>query len=313
MKARRRVTIIASLCLAISMTASVFLLQRIDRLRPHATLDDLVYISSPQFVKRASLGYNGLMACIYWTRAVQYFGHRHYEHALSYHQLAPLLDITTVLDPQLFPAYQLGATFLAPPPPNGAGEPARAIELMNYGIEHNPQNWQLYYDLGFIYYTELHDYKKAADVFDRGSKLPGAHPFMKVLAAQMAEHGGDYNTASMLWRATYETNRDKDIRLNALEHLRAISVDEQVSALQKAVTRFGERTGRLPMSMAELAAAEHLQGIPVDPDGNAYELSPRGLVLLAKPDDFPFVTKGLPPGYKPSGKPRFHVKDENPS
>ena len=310
MSYRRRTTIIAALCLAISATACVLLLRHIDQLRPKAAIDDVLYISSPNMVKRASLGFNGLMACIYWTRTVQYFGHRHYMHAESYNELAPLLEITTNLDPQLFPAYRFGASFLAPAPPDGAGQPERAIQLMKYGIAHNPDNWQLYYNLGFVYYTELKDYKKAADYFDRGSRIAGAHPFMKILAAQMAEHAGDFNTARMLWSATLETSNEHDIRRNALEHLRALQVDEDVTQIQAAVTRFGERTGRLPVSMPELAIAEHFGGIPADPDNNPYQLSSEGRILLAKPDDFPFVTKGLPPGYKPSGLPRFHVKDE---
>ena len=90
------------------------------------------------------LGFDGLMACIYWTRTVQYFGHRHFDMAHTYNELAPLLEITTALDPHLLPAYEFGASFLAPKPPNGAGEPVRAIQLMEYGIEHNPDNWRLY-------------------------------------------------------------------------------------------------------------------------------------------------------------------------
>jgi hypothetical protein len=308
MTAQRRTTIIASTCLVVSMTACVLLLRHIDRLRPQATIDDALYMNSPKMVKRASLGFSGLMACIYWTRTVQYFGHRHYLRAESYNELAPLLEITTALDPQLFPAYQFGASFLAPPPPNGAGEPARAIELMQYGIAHNPDQWQLYYNLGFVYYTELKDYKKAAETFERGSRVPGAHPFMKVLAAQMAEHAGDFATARLLWSATFETSNEKNIRQNALEHLRAIQVDEDVTRLQTAVTRFGERTGRLPLTLEELAVEENLNGLPADPDGNDYQLTPTGRVQIAKPDDFPFVTKGLPPGYKPSALPKFHTK-----
>src|SRR5262249_11094272 len=136
-----------------------------------ASLEDVLYIDSPKLVKRASLGYNGLMACIYWTRAVQYFGNRHYDYARSYNELAPLLEITTNLDPHLIPAYQFGASFLAPRPPGGAGQPVKAIQLMEFGIANNPDDWHLYYDLGFVYYTELHDYAKAADVFARGAKL----------------------------------------------------------------------------------------------------------------------------------------------
>jgi tetratricopeptide (TPR) repeat protein len=308
MTAQRRTTIIASCCLVVSMTACVLLLRHLDQLRPEAKVDDALYISSPKMVRRASLGFGGLMACIYWTRTVQYFGHRHYMHAQTYNELAPLLEITTTLDPQLLPAYQFGASFLAPAPPNGAGEPARAIELMQYGIEHNPENWKLYYNLAFVYYTELKDYKKAGEIFERGSQIPGAHPYMKVLAAQMAEHAGDLATARLLWSATFETSNEKNIRQNALEHLRAIQVDEEVTSLQTAVTRFGQQTGRLPASMSELAAAARLTEIPADPDGNPYVLTPTGRIQIAKPDDFPFVTKGLPPGYKPSALPKFHTK-----
>jgi len=308
MTARQRTTVIASASLAVSVAACVLLLRHIDRIRPQASIDDVLYVASPQMVKRASLGFDGLMACIYWTRTVQYFGHRHYNREKSYNELAPLLEITTTLDPQLFPAYQFGASFLAPTPPNGAGEPARAIQLMEYGIAHNPDNWQIYYNLGFVYYTELKDYKSASEIFARGSKVPGAHPFMKILAAQMAEHAGDFATARLLWSATFETSNETNIRQNAMEHLRAISVDEDVTNLQAAVTRFGERTGRLPSGMSELVAAEHLPGLPADPDGNPYQLAPQGRVQIAKPDDFPFVTKGLPSGYKLSGLPKFHTK-----
>ena len=258
-------------------------------------------------VKRASLGFDGLMACIYWTRTVQYFGHRHFDRAHTYNELAPLLEITTDARSAHVPAYQFGASFLAPKPPNGAGEPDRAIQLMEYGIEHNPDNWRLYYDLGFVYYTELKDYRKAAEVFERGSKVPDAHPFMKIMAAQMAAHAGDFATARMLWSATYETSHESNIRQNALEHLRAIRVDEDVTSLQAAVTQFGERTGRLPASMSELVVAEHLPGVPVDPDGNPYKLTPQGRILVENPDDFPFITKGMPPGYKP-GPPKFHTR-----
>lgn len=307
MTSRQRTTIIAATCLAISMTASVLMLRGIDQLRPQATLEDSLYVNSPSVIKRASLGFEGLMACIYWTRTVQYFGSQHSRHGGAYNELAPLLEITTALDPHMIPPYQFGASFLAPAPPNGAGQPDRAISLMEYGIAHNPDNWQLYYNLGFVYYTELKDYKDASKIFAQGSQVPNAHPFMKILAARMAQHAGDLSTARMLWSATFETSHDKDIQENALEHLRGIKVDEDVTALQAAVTDFGEHTGRLPASMAELTLAEHWSGDPVDPDSDPYLLTPDGRIEVAKPEDFPFASKGLPPGYNPA-PPKFHNK-----
>ncbi len=302
MKQRRKTTMIATICLIVSLAGSSFVLHRVDQLRPQATLDEVLFLSSPKLIKRASLGYDGLTACIYWTRAVQYFGYRHHYYAASYNLLAPLLEITTHLDPHLLVAYEFGGSFLAPPPPHGAGQPERAIELMEYGIQNNPDKWRLYYNLGFVYYMELRDYKKAEETFERGSHVPNAHPFLKIFAAQMAQHAGEYETARMLWSATYQTTQDEQIKQNAIEHLRALRVDQDVQHLQEAVTRFGERTGRLPASMAELVASEGLAGTPVDPDGHPYKLSSEGRVEVRVPDDFPFVTKGLPQGYKPGAK-----------
>lgn len=304
MKPRHKVSIVAGLCVAVSLAASAVVLHHVDQLRPRATLEDVLYLNSPKVLKRVSLGYDGLLADIYWTRAVQYFGGRHHDSAQSYSLLYPLLNLTTHLDPQLVVAYQFGASFLAPQPPNGAGQPERAIQLMEYGIQNNPNEWKLYYDLGFVYYMNLKDYGKASEAFDRGSKVPDAHPFLRVLAAQMADHAGDFDTARMLWSATYQNSQDKQIRANAVEHLRGLRVDEDVTHLQEAVTRFGQRTGRLPASMAELAAAEHLPGIPVDPDGHPYKLTSEGRVEVRVPDDFPFATKGLPSGFV--AQPKFH-------
>jgi len=203
------------------------------------------------------------------------------------------------LDPHLIVAYQFGGNFLAPAPPNGAGMPDKAIQLMEYGIRNNPDDWHLYYELGFIYYLEKKDYASAATAFERGTRVPNAHPFLKVLAAQMAQHAGELQTARMLWVTAYRTTQEKLVRANAVAHLRALQVDEDVIDLQDAVTRYGQKTGHLPPSFAAMVAAGVLPRIPVDPEGHTYKLLPDGRIEVRSPDDFPFIEKGLPPGYKP--------------
>jgi hypothetical protein len=211
--------------------------------------------------------------------------------------LAPLLEITTALDPHLLVAYEYGANFLAPSPPNGAGMPQRAIELEEYGIRNNPNEWRLYYNAGFIHYFDLKDYAGAADAFARGSRVPNAHPYLKVLAGNMAQHAGDLQMARMMWITTYQTTPDKSIRANAAAHLRAIKVDEDVTALEALVSGYREQTGWPPTSLADLQMAGMLQGIPVDPLGNPYMLTPDGRVEVRDPDHLPFILKGTPPGY----------------
>jgi tetratricopeptide (TPR) repeat protein len=297
MKPSRQITLVASTLLLACMLASVLLLRKVDRLRSGATLQEVLYISSPKALKRLSLGYDGLLADIYWTRAVQYFGSKHFAESQHYDLLAPLLEITTALDPHLTVAYEFGANFLAPKPPNGAGQPQRAIELSEFGIRNNPNEWRLYYDLGFIYYMELKDYTHAADAFARGSRVPNAHPFLGVMAAQMAQHSGELRMAQMMWSTTYQSTQDRNVRANAATHLRALQVEEDVTNLENLVSAYRSKTGRLPSSLTDLQAAGMLREVPMDPLGHTYKLISDGRVEVRTPDDFPFLTKGTPPGY----------------
>jgi tetratricopeptide (TPR) repeat protein len=308
MRPSRPIMVVASALLLVCMVASVLLLRQVDRLRSGATLQEVLYISSPQALKRLSLGYDGLLADIYWTRAVQYFGSKHFAGAQHYDLLAPLLEITTALDPHLVVAYEFGANFLAPQPPNGAGQPQRAIELSEFGIRNNPDEWRLYYDLGFIYYMELKDYKGAADAFARGSRVSNAHPFLGVMAAQMAQHSGELRMAQMMWSTTYQSTQDRNVRANAAAHLRALQVEEDVTHLENLVAAYRAKTGRLPDGFSDLQAAGLLHEIPVDPFGHTYLLTSDGRVEERTPDDFPFLTKGTPPGYV-APPPRFLPSD----
>lgn len=299
MNSERRVRIAASIVLLASLASSIGVLRATDNLRKGATLQDVLYIRSPKALKRVSLGYSGLMAAIYWTRAVQYFGYQHHEGSGDYRLLAPLLDITTQLDPHLLPPYQFGSNFLSPKPPNGAGMPEKALELANYGVEHNPDQWRLYYNLGFLYYTEFKDYSRAADAFARGAALPVHNEFMPILAARMAQHAGEFETARMLWTTTFQSTNDKQIQRNAIDHLQALRVDEDVTELEKLTATYHASTGHWPQSIGQLVRAGYLTGAPIDPTGKPYRLKAEGRVEVQDPDSIQYITKGTPPGYQP--------------
>ncbi len=106
------------------------------------------------------------------------------------------------------PVYHFGATFLSDAPPRGAGRPDLAVELIERGIRANPDEWRLYYDLGFVYYFDLKDYPKAATAFYEGSKNPAAFVWMKVMAAKIAAEGHSLQTSIFLWQDVYNTSKD---------------------------------------------------------------------------------------------------------
>lgn len=299
MSSTQRVNLVATAVLMLSMAGGIATLNAIDRSRLRSVAQEALYLRSSNVLRRLSLGYTGLLADIYWTRAVQYFGEQHHSGSGDFRLLAPLLEITTELDPKLLPAYQFGANFLAPQPPNGAGLPESALQLMRYGIEHNPDQWRLYYNLGFLYFTEFKDYSKAADAFAQGAKLPVTSQFMPILAARMAQHAGEFDTARMLWFTTYQSTKEAGIRQNAVEHLRALQVDEDVTRLEQVIAKYTQQSGRLPASMGDLERAGSIRGTPADPNGRPYKLMPDGRIEVQHPESLYFITKGLPPGVQP--------------
>ena len=309
MRASSGITFFFSAVLLASMAGSVLLLRQLDRLRTGATLEDVLYITSPKTLKRMSLGYDGLLADIYWTRTIQYFGSHHRDGAQRYDSLAPLLEVTTALDPQLLIAYEWGSTFLSAKPPEGAGMPERAVELVKHGIRNNPNEWRLYYDLGFINYMELKDYAAAADAFAQGSRVPNAHPFLKLMAARMAQHAGDVQMARMLWSTTYQSAQDPSVRINAEVHLRALQVDDEVTALEALAAQYRQKTGRFPDNFSDLQAAGMLRGVPKDPLGYPYKLAINGRAEVSDPENLPFIKNGIPAGYLSSKQAKFLPSD----
>jgi hypothetical protein len=292
----RRVSLVAASVLLISMAGGVAMLFAIDRVQMRRVSQQALYIRSPRVLRRLSLGYTGLMADIYWTRAVQYFGEQHHKGSGDFRLLAPLLQVTVELDPHMLPPYQFGANFLGPQPPNGAGLPGDALMLLKYGIAHNPDQWRLYYNLGFLYFTEFKDYKKAADAFERGAQLPFTNKFMPILAARMAQQGGEFETSRILWYSTYQSTKEAAIRQNAVDHLKALQVDEEVTQLEGLVTKYQQQAGHLPASMSDLERAGFIHGTPLDPNGHAYKLMPDGRVEVRDPESILYITRGLPPG-----------------
>jgi hypothetical protein len=262
--------------------AGVWQLQRgIDGQRAalHQERDELV-LRSGKLVKALSLEYAPLMADIYWTRVVQYYGEKRARHDPNFELLSPLLDLTTTLDSNLLVAYRFGSTFLSEPSPRGAGHPEQGIALLEHGIKANPGYWRFYEDLGFIYYFELKDYAKASAAFAEGSKNPDAQIWMKIMAAKIAAEGESLQTSIFLWSEVYQTTKDPQVKENALIHLQLLRAEQDCKQLDALADEFQKRTGRRPARVSELVQAGLLPRLPVDPLGYAYVFGPDGKAAL---------------------------------
>src|SRR5215469_2604703 len=307
MKRSGKIVPIVSALLVAAFVGSVFSLNGVEAARGNqATLEEILYIPSAKTLKRMSLGYSGVLADIYWTRAVQYYGRKLSTRRadLRYDLLPPLLDITTDLDPHLIVAYEFGSIFLSQRPPVGAGQPDKAVALIEKGIRANPDHWRLYFNLGFIHYFDRKDPRAAQQAFEKGSENPNSLIWMKTMAATMAERANDPETALYLWSRLYESTEDATVRQNARQHIAALHVDHDVPELERRVKMYLERKGHLPTNWYEMMHEGLITRVPLDPTEKPYKLMPDGTVQVEDPDSFPFVTQGLPPGWKKSTKPQ---------
>jgi hypothetical protein len=147
----------------------------------------------------------------------------------------------------------------------------------------------LYFTLGFIQYLGKHDYLGAAKTFEEGSRVPNAHPWLKIMAAKMLTDAGSDETARYLWQNIYDESSDKSLKQNAALHLACLVVDEEVPKLESIVAEFRTRFGRNPSSWRELIAAGALRSVPIDPTGEPYVLRNDGGVTVADEKKFPFI------------------------
>lgn len=185
--------------------------------------EETLYVPSAEALRRASLGFTGLFADVYWMRTSIYFGAKFDQQrqmgesfdASQLRLLKPMLEIVTELDPHHVAAYSFGGFFLR----SGDGE--EAVRFLERGIRDNPNEWRLYQDLGFARWLQG-KFKEAADAYQRGGQIAGAPTWMQPMAATMIAKGGDRQAAREMFLRLYEETDDPFIKQVCEEQLRQL-------------------------------------------------------------------------------------------
>jgi tetratricopeptide (TPR) repeat protein len=269
---------------------------------PYQPENPLLWVQSGPLLQRLALSYDSLVADVYWIRAVIYYGGKRRAEgpARSYDTLYPLLDLVTTLDPHFRIAYRFGSIFLTEAYPAGPGRPDQAVQLLERGIERDNGRWEYYYDIGFVYYWWLHDYKKAAEWFLKGADRPKAAEWLRPLAATTLATGGQRETSRQLW--TQLLNSDMPfIKSQAELRLQQLDAMDTIAELTPILQRFMDREKRMPRSWQELAAAEKLPRVPTDPTGMPFFFDPKvgKIDLSPKSTLWPLPVDSRQPGTTP--------------
>lgn len=265
-------------------------------------LSDLVASQKPQlpetyadadlFVKGRELkgfvlGADSLVADWYWMRSLQYIGDKLVNSTedvrlddlrnLNPRLLYPMLDSATDLDPHFIAPYTYGAMVLP------AIDGNQAIAIAKKGIANNPNEWRLYQHLGYIYWRAK-AYPQAAETYDIGSKIEGAAPFMKMMAAAMKTEGGSRATARTIYQEMFDSSADDAIKKTAESRLQELKWFDERDAIDEKLADAKTRTGECPQKLSEITSALLTVNLPdgdfsvdargnlVDPTGAPYLL-----------------------------------------
>ncbi|MEO8071561.1 MAG: hypothetical protein ABI652_09170 [Acidobacteriota bacterium] len=284
-------------CAGVALAAAVLHAREAQRM-PRTEGERVLYLRSPETVRRTFRPFTALAADVYWMRAIQHYGRDRQSSRVvdRFALLQPLLDLTTTLDPHFNIAYRFGAIFLSTEPPDGPGANADAIALLEKGLRANPRRWQYGQDIGFIYYWYLADYPKAARWFERASEMPGAPVWLQPLAATTRAQGGDRQGARHLFAGLRGADQAyiSQAATRALSQLDAL---DAMDALQDIVARFHAATGRYPHDWDELIRTGALRGVPAESDSKtpfAYDPVSHRVTLSPTSPLMP-----LPPGFAP--------------
>ena len=251
-------SILSSAIVAGGLISIFFLSGFIEAKRPELAPDfadsDLSFSGSR--LKGFTFGMDGLLADWYYMRALQYVGDKLINSkteviniddlsGLNPRLLYPFLDNATELDPHFIDAYLYGAIVLP------AIDADKAIAITQKGIAHNPGEWRLYRPLGYIYW-KLGRYDEAAEIYEKGSELPGAPAFMRLMAASMKTKGGSRETAREIYREMYSSAEDEPVKITAQRRLAQLdSLDEQ-DTINTALDDFKKANGRCAERFSEL-------------------------------------------------------------
>ena len=186
------------------------------RVRPY--LEANLYLPSGKFVEQTSLGYREIAADLTWFQAVQYYGgYAKSEHDLAYFN--GLIEIVTDLDPHFIFPYLFGAVVMA----QDMGDLERGVAVLKRGMEHNPDDWTLPFEIGFLHYTVAHDAEQAARYFELAGRMPGGRDQARRFAAFVYSKAGHTETSIRMWEElARETDQPymRDLAQRYIERLR---------------------------------------------------------------------------------------------
>lgn len=212
-----------------------------------------------------ALGFDRLIADLYWLRTVNYIGHEEVTKA-GYPEVARLGELVTDIDPYFLTAYSVMNSTLT----LLNHDPNAAMALLDKGIRHNSW-WKLHFLQGFNHFFEKGDYAKAAEQM-RLASMKGGPPYLPLLAARLYASAGSPETALAFLKARSKEANSDLYRERLAKRMRDLWIQRDLQRIDAAIEAYSAAHGEVPPDVATLVAAGLLEFEPRDPLGGEYRV-----------------------------------------
>ncbi len=224
-----------------------------------------LFIPSSRFLKPASLGFDTMVADLYWLKTVQYIGDDFWFRK-GYPQLFDLVNLVTDMDPRFEYAYEVGGIILSV----YGGRVDESIRILEKGYRQRLGYWEIPFFLGFNYFYYLGDYRKAALYLTEASRLPRSPKYLPKLAAKLLAKAGDPETAIAFLTEVLKNMDDERMRKEIEERIKEVMVERDIQHLERAIRVYRERFGGPPEGLEDLVSKGIIDRIPPEPFGGYY-------------------------------------------
>lgn len=234
---------------------------------------DVLYLPKGDYVKVVAMGFDSMWADVLWLRTLQYFG-GHFMGDKEYPIMDRMLEVITTLEPRFPDAYSFGGMVLQ----EEMKQRDKAVSLLKKGIDKNPDNWRLAYELGFLWFEEARQSQdttkkkyatqQAIDAYAIATTRPDCPEYVGRIINQMYYEGGEKDVAVQLWTLTKEEAEKKGDKFTAQiaeDKLLLFKFKEVAEPLQKAVIKYYEKYKKIPPSLQELVSKGLINSVPKDP------------------------------------------------
>ncbi|GAB4373070.1 MAG: hypothetical protein Kow0062_09870 [Acidobacteriota bacterium] len=225
---------------------------------------ELLYLPEGPYLRALALGHEETLADLLYIWAIQYYSsYRDAETRFRYLEQV-FGGAITELDPWYTEVYLVGALVMS----LEARDPTMALRLYDKGLarEDLPDRWKLAYWAGWECYMARR-YDCARDYWARAREMPGAPAQLMRLAAATLAKAGDLERALAEYRRLLENPPDERTRLVAEHWVQRLEQEIALSAIERALVVYRERTGRCPRRLGDLVRAGDLERIPSLPGG----------------------------------------------